>query len=147
MRYAPLLLLLLASACAKKTPPPAPQLTSERVVRCRNIGRDPLWQPGELRPAQVEVINLSADSVIVFLERCDGQTRVVDIGPRATMVVPLPDGASGYLGLLRFVTYRGTSRSPAIEVTPPEASPHVRLVLPAAVSADCPEVYLNGKRY
>ena len=89
MRPAHLLLAFLLVGCAKKppitpTPPkPEPMREADTGTRCPNA----MWQPGQQRPGGIEIENRSADSVIVFLDRCLGHTRVADLGPNETDVV------------------------------------------------------------
>ena len=138
------LLALLAAACGKKPPArPAPVPVREATA---GICPNQMWQPGEERPGGVEVENRSADSVIVFLVRCLGSTRVADLGPGETNVFPLPNGALNYNGLIRFRTYRGTKRIFALELARPVGDPYVRLIIPEQTPAECPEIWIDGKK-
>src|SRR5687768_3499951 len=120
-RFLALVLVLAVTACAKKKPPAQPNLTAEGEARCPAA----MWQPGAMRPASIEVINQSKDSVIVFLDRCLGHTRVGDFGPLETQVVEMPNGAVSYRGLLRFFTYRGPLKHAGVEITSTDADPHL----------------------
>jgi hypothetical protein len=148
MRPAHLLLAFLLVGCAKKppitpTPPkPEPMREADTGTRCPNA----MWQPGQQRPGGIEIENRSADSVIVFLDRCLGHTRVADLGPNETDVFVLPNGASSYNGLLRFFTYRGSQKVSALELVQPIGEPYLKLVVPVEARAECPEVWINGKR-
>ena len=82
----PILILLLAVGCGKK-PPALPLPTPIREAAsgtCPNT----MWKPGDERPANIQVQNLSADSVIVFAVRCLGGTRVGDVGPAGNRRIP-----------------------------------------------------------
>ena len=105
-----------------------------------------MWQPGQERPGGIEIENRSADSVIVFLDRCLGHTRVADVGPNETDVFVLPNGATSYNGLLRFFTYRGSQKTSALELVQPVGNPYLKLVVPAEVRPECPEIWIDGKR-
>src|SRR5262245_47264233 len=133
-----LILVLLCSACAKK--PTAPPTLPVPVREGGGAGcQRPMWQPGEERPGGIEIENQSADSVIVFLIRCRGSTRVADIGPNETDVYVLPDGAVNFSGQLRFHTYRGTERSFASALVLPVGEPYLKLVIPEAARPECSE--------
>lgn len=106
-----------------------------------------MWQAGELRPANVEVVNRSDDSISVWLDRCNGHTRVADLAAGDSVVVTLPNGAVSFNGKLRFISYHDQGRAISVQLVPPEANPHIRLVLSRAVASDCPHVYVDGKRY
>ncbi len=146
MRRPLLTLSLLVLACGKKKPPAQP--TAEPIreanpgVHCPNA----MWQVGQERPGGIQVQNRSADSVIVFLDRCLGHTRVGDLGPGETNVFVLPNGAVSYSGLLRFFTYRGPQRIAALELVQPSGDPYLMLVVPEQVRAECPEVWIDGKK-
>jgi hypothetical protein len=139
-----LLLLVLAAACGKKPPArPTPVPVRETAT---GICPSQMWQPGEERPGGIQVENRSADSVIVFLVRCMGGTRVGDLGPRETNVFALPNGALNYNGLIRFRTYRGAQRTFALELAQPVGDPYVRLIIPEQARAECPEIWIDGKK-
>ena len=144
-RYSLLIGLLAAGAvgCGRKAPPAPPVRAlevSEPLSGCPN----PVWQPGQLRPAEIEVVNQSADSVLVFMDRCRGHTRVGDLGPLESAVLPMPNGAVSYDGSIRFFTYRGRERRSGVELVRPMGA--LRLVIPEAARAECPEVWVNGVR-
>ena len=132
--------------CGKKpaiTPtPPMPNREADTGYRCPN----PMWKVGEERPGGIEIENRSADSVIVFLDRCLGHTRVADIGPNETDVYVMPNGAVSHNGLIRFFTYRGSQKLSALELVQPVGNPYLKLVLPAEVRSECPEYWIDGKR-
>ena len=123
-----LLLLLLCAGCSKK-PPAEPRAAPIREAAAGNCPNT-MWKPGDERPANIEVQNLSSDSVIVFAVRCLGGTRVGDVGPRETRMFAMPNGALSFNGLLYFRTYRGLQRAYAVERATPVGDPHLRLVIP-----------------
>lgn len=135
--------IALVSACGGKTPPrpPGPQ-TVEAAARCPNT----MWQAGELRPASIEILNRSADSVSVWLDRCTGHTHVGDLGAGDSVVVALPSGAASYQGKLRFITFRGERKAITIELTSPLANPHIRLEVPER-AVECPLIFVDGKLF
>jgi hypothetical protein len=138
------LLVFFLVACGKKPPAqptPAP-------VHEASAGSCPsqMWQPGEKRPGGIQVENRSGDSVIVFLVRCQGSTRVGDLGPGETNVLALPNGALNYSGLIRFRTYRGPLRLFALELAQPVGDPYLRLIIPEQARAECPEIWIDGKK-
>jgi len=138
---------ILLAACAKKTPPSLP--IRDTAVREGKPSREcpqALWREGDLRPGGVVINNLSADSVLIFLDRCNGHTRVGEIGPGEADVFELPSGAVGFDGLLRFFTYRGPRKTPGIEMVSSVGDPYLRLTVPAEPRSDCPEIWVNGKR-
>lgn len=142
MRYTLLVLVTLAAAaCGRKAPPGAPAAV-ETETRCSQT----IWRQGEARPANVEILNRSADSVSVWLDRCMGHTRVADIGAGDSVIVPLPNGAVSFEGKLRFMTYRGARKAIAVELAAPEGTPHIRLLVPET-AAECPRVFVNGRLY
>ena len=142
MRHVWLVLIVIAVACGKKKPAAAPgPQTAEGELQCPAA----MWKPGEMRPAHIEVINQSQDSVIVFLDRCLGHTRVGDLAALETQLLPMPNGAVSYRGLLRFFTYRGPARQVGVELAPTDADPHLRLVIPAVLTTDCPQVIIDGQ--
>ena len=144
IRVRVLLLTILVAACGKKPPPrPTPVPTRETESA---ICPAQMWQPGEERPGGIQVENRSADSVIVFLVRCLGSTRVADLGPGETNVVALPNGALNYNGLIRFRTYRGPQRIFGLELAQPLGDPYVRLIIPEQARAECPEIWIDGKK-
>jgi hypothetical protein len=148
MRRALLLIALFLVACGKRPPapvlPPVPEPIREAALgkNCPN----PMWQPGQERPGGIEIVNQSGDSVIVFLDRCLGHTRVADLGPREADVFVLPNGATNFNGLLRFFTYRGAQKFAALELVQPTGDPYLKLVVPEQVRAECPELWIDGKR-
>jgi len=137
-----LCLLPLAGACGKKAPPalPQPLEVAEPMSGCPN----PVWQPGQFRPAEIELVNRAADSVLVVTDRCRGHTRVGHVGPLETALVPMPNGAVSYQGSIRFFTYRGRERRSGVELLKPMGE--LRLVIPETARAECPEVWVNGAR-
>ena len=97
-----LILVVLAAACGKKERPAAPSpRIAEGDLQCPGA----MWAAGDMRPANIEVINLSSDSVLVFLDRCLGHTRVGEVGAREKKLLEMPDGALSFRGTLRFLTY------------------------------------------
>ncbi len=134
-------LLGLAIGCGRKAPPPVAPLpleVAEPMSGCPN----PVWQVGQLRPAEIELVNQSADSVLVFMDRCRGHSRVGHVGPLESAIVALPNGAVAYHGSIRFFTYRGRERRSGVELLAPFGQ--LRLVIPEAARPECPEVWVNG---
>ena len=138
------LVLISVFGCAKK-PPAQPVLGPYREAAVGNCPNT-MWQPGDERPANIQVQNLSADSVIVFAVRCLGGTRVGDLGPRETGVFAMPHGALSFNGLLYFRTYRGPQRAFGLERAQPVGDPDLRLVIPEQSRPECPEVWVDGKK-
>lgn len=109
-----------------------------------------LWQAGEPRPRLLRVVNLSADSVAVFVEECLASRRVGDVGPERTRLFGLPEALIAWNGALRFHTVRpaGSPRADVVVTALPIDTARVlRLEVPKEVAEPCPiDAYVDGKR-
>lgn len=132
--------IALAGCGRKEVVVPAPRIV-EGESRCPAT----MWRPGELRPANVHVLNQSGDSISVWLDRCVGHTHMVDMAGRDSLMVALPNGAASYDGKLRFIVFRGSRKAITVEFASPTGDPDIRLEVPES-SEECPHFYVDGKR-
>lgn len=129
-----LLLVLLGAGCVHGPSPEPAQNT-------RSVCPPPMaWTEGRERPRRIRMTNSTDVRVAVWLDNCTGHTRLGDVPPGRTFLLPLPDRLIPYAEHLRLHVYdQGAMTrfgSYAVEIEP-------RWTLPLELEAETPRVEVD----
>ena len=94
-----------------------------------------VWKDGAERPRGIQMTNGTDARVSVWLDNCDGHTRLGDVPAGKTFVLPLPNRLIPFGGQLRLYVYDNAARS-LVGSYAVAAEP--RWILPLEVTTETP---------